>query len=608
MSRLVQLGVISAVITWAGGAAYRHRWRAVGQSLESVRLRRVAEEATQEARQQAAHAEAAALEAEVATQEASEALAALMEAEAALRAREQAQAQLHENTARFAALVASSRDAIIGKTLDGTITSWNPAAEQIFGYSAPEIVGQSVFQLVPEELHAGERDLLERVSRGEPVAIAEVERLRKDGQRIWISLSVSPVRDPSGRIIGAASIKRDITEHRLAEERLRDSQRLRAVGQLAGGVAHEANNQMSVVIGATEFILQRPDLPEAIRVDVEHIRRAADRTAAVTAQLLAFSRRQLLKPQVLNLSDLVRRFETVLQRVMGEDCTISLRLASTPVRVKADPGQLEQVLLNLALNARDAMPRGGVFTVETLSTEVTGSSPDFPPGVVIQAGHYALLLVSDTGHGMDRATLGHIFEPFFTTKGVGQGTGLGLSTVYGIVKQSDGYVWATSEPGSGTIFKIYLPLTAEEIDAPRPSGAVRLAATGELILVVEDEEMVRRMAARALTEGGYRVLEAGSAREALDLLANATGPCKLVLMDVVMPGMGGRELASRIEDLWPGIPVLFISGHTDGEILSRGLLDPDTAFLAKPFTVEALVRAVRDRLQGPAPAHVGKYS
>jgi two-component system cell cycle sensor histidine kinase/response regulator CckA len=311
---------------------------------------------------------------------------------------------------------------------------------------------------------------------------------------------------------------------------------------------------------------------------------------------------------VLNLSDLIRGFETVLQRVMGEDCTISLRLASTPVRVKADPGQLEQVLLNLALNARDAMPRGGVLTVETLSTEVTGSSPDFPPGVVIQAGHYALLLVSDTGHGMDRATLGHIFEPFFTTKGVGQGTGLGLSTVYGIVKQSDGYVWATSEPGSGTIFKIYLPLTAEEMDAPRPSGAVRLAATGELILVVEDEEMVRRMAARALTEGGYRVLEAGSAREALDLLANATGPCKLVLMDVVMPGMGGRELASRIEDLWPGIPVLFISGYTDGEILSRGLLEPDSAFLAKPFTADALVRAVRDRLQGPAPAHAGKYS
>ena len=538
------------------------------------------------------------------------AVTGLMLAAAVAHERESATETLQHREEQLRVALDAARMGIWSWSADENRLAWDETMRRLYGLAPDERV--ATYEDFLNRVYPDDREFVDATVRR---ALAngglldyEFRILLPDGRIRWIADQGRVLPGVPGGRPRMTGVCMDVSERRLAEEHLRQAHRMESVGRLAGGVAHEANNQMSVVIGATEFILQRPDVPEAIRVDVEHIRRAADRTAAVTAQLLAFSRRQLLKPQVLNLSDLVRRFETVLQRVMGEDCTISLRLASTPVRVKADPGQLEQVLLNLALNARDAMPRGGVFTVETLSTEVTGSSPDFPPGVVMQAGHYALLLVSDTGHGMDRATLGHIFEPFFTTKGVGQGTGLGLSTVYGIVKQSDGYVWATSEPGSGTIFKIYLPLTAEEIDAPRPSGAVRLAATGELILVVEDEEMVRRMAARALTEGGYRVLEAGSAREALDLLANATGPCKLVLMDVVMPGMGGRELASRIEDLWPGIPVLFISGHTDGEILSRGLLDPDTAFLAKPFTAEALVRAVRDRLQGPAPAHVDKYS
>jgi CheY-like chemotaxis protein len=291
---------------------------------------------------------------------------------------------------------------------------------------------------------------------------------------------------------------------------------------------------------------------------------------------------------------------------MGEDCTVTLQLDANPVRVKADPGQLEQVLLNLALNARDAMPQGGALRLQTELTEITATPSEFPPGVAIRAGHYALLAVSDTGLGMDRATLGHIFEPFFTTKPIGQGTGLGLAMVYGIVKQSDGYVWATSEPGAGTTFKIYLPLTTQELLPARPSGPSRLEARGELILVVEDEEMVRRMAGRALTGAGYRVLEAGSAREALDLLADASEPCRLVVVDVVMPGMGGRELASKLEELRPGTPTLFISGYTDSEIVRRGLLEPDTAFLPKPFTADALVRAVQARLKGPAPAHAGE--
>jgi CheY-like chemotaxis protein len=265
--------------------------------------------------------------------------------------------------------------------------------------------------------------------------------------------------------------------------------------------------------------------------------------------------------------------------------------------VKADPGQLEQVMVNLALNARDAMPRGGELTVDTLAAEFRRGSTTAIQGVAVEPGSYAVLAVSDTGHGMDQATLARVFEPFFTTKEVGQGTGLGLSTVYGIVKQSDGYVWAYSEPGRGAAFKIYLPATSEApADLPRTSGSVPAPANGELVLVVEDEESVRRTAARGLREAGYQVLEAESGKEGLDLVAGSTQRVALVLTDVVMPGMSGRELAAALAELLPGTPVLFTSGYTDSEIVGRGLLAPGAAFLPKPFTVHALVRAVRERM------------
>ena len=596
MSRLVQLGVISAVITWAGGAAYRHRWRAVRESLESVRLRRVAEEATEEARQQTAHAEAAAVEAEVATQEASEALAALMEAEAALRAKDQAQAQLYENTARFAALVASSRDAIIGKTLDGTITSWNPAAEQIFGYSAAEMVGQSVFRLVPEELHASERDLLERLSRGEAVAIAEVERVRKDGQRVWVSLSVSPVQDASGRIIGAASIKRDITEHRLAEERLRDSQRLRAVGQLAGGVAHEANNQMLVVLGAVHFLLRRGDLPAGSHNDLLEIRQAAERTAAITQQLLAFGRRQALKLEHIDVNRVVTRFESVLRRTMSEHHQLRIELAPEELVVRVDPQQIEQVLLNLALNSRDAMPDGGTLTVRTARS---GGEPGLSatPGAPGESRpiQYACLIVKDTGHGMDAVTVRQAFEPFFTTKGVGQGTGLGLSVVEGIVSQSGGFVRLTSAPGKGSTFSLYFPLAAAATAKPAAERKPPPEGEGRTVLVVEDEPTVRTMAVRTLQEAGYKVHEAGHGREALELIEGLPGQVDLVVTDIGMPEMDGHELARRLQSTRPGLPVLYISGYGDA-----GSVSP---FLQKPFSPDDLVDRVAAVLAGVKAEH-----
>ncbi len=535
------------------------------------------------------------------------AVTGLILAAAVAHERESATQALQHREEQLRVALDAARMGIWSWSAEENRLSWDETMRRLYGLAPGERV--TSYEDFLDRVHPEDREFVnatvQRALASGGRLDYEFRILLPNGQIRWIADQGRVLPGAPGGRAGMTGVCMDVSERRMAEEHLRQAHRMESVGRLAGGVAHESNNQMSVIIGATDFILRLPDLPEAVRIDVEHVRRAADRTAAITAQLLAFSRRQVLKPQVLDLSDLVGRFQGVLQRIMGEDCTVTLRLAASPVRVKADPGQLEQVLLNLALNARDAMPRGGFLTLETLLTEITGISSELPPGVVIRAGHYALLLVSDTGHGMDRATLGHIFEPFFTTKGVGQGTGLGLSTVYGIVKQSDGYVWATSEPGSGTTFKIYLPLTVGEIDAARPSDPTRVAARGELILVVEDEEMVRRMAGRALKDAGYRVLEAASARQALDLLADTNELCRLVVVDVVMPGMSGRELAAKIEELRPGVPSLFISGYTDSDILRRGLLEPDAAFLPKPFTAEALVRAVQARLDGPAPAHAG---
>jgi two-component system, cell cycle sensor histidine kinase and response regulator CckA len=591
-TRLIQFVVISIVITWAGGTGYRERWRAVREAMQSVRLRQVAEQATAEAQQQARNAEAAAVEAEVAVQEAAEALSALTEAEAALRAKDQAQAELYEKTARFTALVASSRDAIIGKALDGTITSWNPGAEEIFGYSAAEMIGASVFRLVPEELHAAERDVLERLTRGESVAISEVERVRKDGQRIWISLSVSPIRDASGRIVGAASIKRDITERRLADERQRDTQRLRAVGQLAGGVAHEANNQMLVVLGAVHFLLRRGDLPPAAQNDLLEIRHAAERTAAITQQLLAFGRRQALRLETIDMNRVVDRFMPVLRRTMSEQHQLRVELTPEALVVRVDPQQIDQVLLNLALNSRDAMPEGGIITVRTSRSDAEPGHPP-PAGQPGESAptQYACLVVQDTGHGMDAATLRQAFEPFFTTKGVGQGTGLGLSVVDGIVSQSGGFVRVTSTPGQGATFSLYFPLAAVASSAAETKRRTPPpAAEGRSVLVVEDEPTVRTMAVRTLEEAGYRVRQAAHGREALALIEARDGRVDLVVTDLGMPEMDGHELASRLKTLRPGLPVLYMSGYGDAGVV--------TPFLQKPFSPDDLVDRVAAVLAG----------
>jgi len=634
------------------------------------------------------------------------------------------QREAEEATQRLAAIVASSADAIIGKTLDGVITSWNAAAEHMFGHSAEEMVGNSVFKLIPEHLHQEERELLEQIRKGERAALAEAERVRKDGGRIHVAVSVSPIRDAQGEVIGASSIKRDVTERRqagqalaesqerlelalraarmgtwqwnlqtdalswddglnqlygvalnqqvtrfdqflervheedrehvrreiqraldeggmlnsefrvvlpngkirwlsdkgrlvrdpsgtalyitgvcldvtdrrLMEERLRQAQRMDSVGQLAGGIAHEANNMMSVVLGCADYVLQRSDIPQQVREDVDQIWRAAKRTAGITQQLLAFSRRQMLQPRVLDLNATVRELEPILNRALGETRGVRMHLSPTLGQIQADPGQLEQVLVNLTLNARDAMDEGGRLTIETMNVTLDAAYVAAKPVETLGPGDYAALVVTDTGHGMDRATLARIFEPFFTTKGVGQGTGLGLSTVYGIVKQSGGFIWAYSEPGLGTTFKLYFPIIDASSAPPAPDEPAPPARPEEVVLVAEDEPMVRTIVARALRGCGYAVIEAGNGHQAVELLEQVEGRVSLIVADVVMPDMGGREMAGLVAQRWPRIPVLFTSGYTGLDVVRRGLLDEGSEFLQKPLEPETLARKVRELL------------
>jgi len=413
-----------------------------------------------------------------------------------------------------------------------------------------------------------------------------------DGGLRWLRDQGQVVRDADGQVESLTGACVDITERRRTEERVRHAQRMEAVGQLAGGVAHEINNMMQGVLGFSELLLHALPAGDERRSDVEQIRRAAGRAAMVTGQLLAFSRRQVLRAEVLELGAVIENIEPMLRRLLGEDRQLVVSRASGIGRVKADQGQVEQVLINLALNARDAMPSGGRLTLALRNVDLDLAYGGRHPGIEIRPGPYVMIAASDTGHGMDAATQARIFEPFFTTKPTGQGTGLGLATVYGIIRQSGGYIWVYSEPGQGTTFKVYLPLLVD----PPAVTLDRLLPAGTLptLLVVEDEEMVRRWVVRVLAREGYDCIEARNGVEALRLLEQRSGRVDLLLSDVVMPEMGGRALAERVAELGYHVPVLFMSGYTDDEVLRRGLLAPGARMIEKPMQVEVLLQAVRD--------------
>jgi PAS domain S-box-containing protein len=423
----------------------------------------------------------------------------------------------------------------------------------------------------------------------------EFRIVRSDGSVRWLRGHGKVLFDAGGdptRLTGACV---DITERRHTEEQLRQVQRMDAVGRLAGGVAHEVNNMMTAILGFTDLLLD-PGHAGDPRGDLLQIRKAAGRAAIVTAQLLAFSRRQMLRPRVVDLNVVVTELQPMLPRLMGEDKEVEVALAPELWPVHADRGQLEQVVINLALNARDAMPRGGRFTIETANVELDEDYIGRHPGTTMARGPYVRLVVSDTGGGIPTDVQGRIFEPFFTTKPVGQGTGLGLSMVYGIIKQSGGFVWVYSEPGHGTSFKLYLPRAAALPEVVTPPGGYEVPRGEETVLVVEDDPLVRHLSARLLASQGYATLEARNGREALELLQAHEDRVQLVLTDVVMPELGGAEFARHVEQLQPGLPVLFMSGFTDHEVVRRGLLDPGAPYLQKPFDAATLGRRVREIL------------
>ncbi len=449
----------------------------------------------------------------------------------------------------------------------------------------------------PDDLPGMQRAVYRALESGSDYE-TEYRTIWPDATEHWILARIRAARVADGTVDRMSGVTLDITDRKRSEEHLRQMDRLETVGRLAGGMAHEANNQMSVVLGFADFILKRLDLPEGVRADVEQVRRAAERTALVTAQLLAFGRRQMLRPAVVDLNAVVSGMSPVLRRTLGETASITLALAPDLGRVRADAAQLEQVLVNLALNARDAMPVGGTLSIRTANVTLRDETGRAGAGEPIPPGAYVRLEVRDTGCGMTPEVRRRIFEPFFTTKAVGMGSGLGLSTVYGIVRQSDGYIEVESEPGGGTGFIIYLPV-AESAAPAAPVEPVRSpGGSGETVLVVEDDPRVRAIVDRTLREAGYRVLEAEDGQAALELLARTGSPPDAVITDLAMPRMNGRTLAARLRVLQPGLPVLFMSGYTDDEVARRGLMVDGQPLLQKPFSPDGLAAALHAALRG----------
>jgi len=497
---------------------------------------------------------------------------------------------------RLAAIIDSSADAIIGKELDGTITSWNRGAEGMYGYTADEIIGKNISLLTSPDRPDEIPQILSRVARGERIEHYESVRVTKDGRHLNVSISISPIRDPEGKIVGASAIARDITAQRRAEDHLRQAQKMEAVGRLAGGVAHDFNNILGIVTACTELLRDRIDADGDQTLYLGNIRKAVERGTSLTRQLLTFTRKSSVQPQLIDLKAHLKDVVKLLRPLMGDDVEIVVAPRSPSAIIEIDPVQFDQILLNLAVNSRDAMPRGGKFIIETASVELDDvfTSQHRP----MQAGRYILIAVSDTGVGMDAATLARVFEPFFTTKEVGKGTGLGLATVYGIVHHSGGHIWAYSEPGSGTTFKIYLPSAEDRLaEPPQPQAEKTVPRRdGVTILLIEDDEIMLSLTRKLLEQNGYRVLEAKDGKSALDLVQSHVGPIDLLLTDVVMRGMSGPEVVAELKAIRPTTEVVFMSGYTGELIAQHQDMTHGIPLLEKPFTRTALLKILDSAL------------
>jgi two-component system, cell cycle sensor histidine kinase and response regulator CckA len=508
------------------------------------------------------------------------------------------QKRADEVLSRSALLLASVRDAILVTDLQGVITYWNEGGTRLFGWQASEMLGRPLAGRLPEHEQEAFRATLLSVAGGKDWE-GEIEDYRKDGSRVWVEVRASRIAAAAGRQDGILWLAHDVSGRKRLEDQYRQAQKMEAVGRLAGGVAHDFNNLLTVITGYGEILLASLPPEDPLRDMVGEMTRAGERAAGLTRQLLTFSRRQLVTPKVLDLNAVVADLERMLHRVIGEDVELTTRLQPNLGRIKADPGQLDQVLMNLAVNARDAMPRGGKLTIETRNVELDEADARSQTGA--RAGPYVLLAVSDTGHGMTEEVKARLFEPFFTTKEPGKGTGLGLATVYGIVQQAGGHIGVYSEVGVGTTFKVYLPRVPEAVPRGKTQTGLAVLPWGaETVLVAEDEDAVRSLTCLVLRQSGYAVLEADQPAEAHRLAERHEGPIHLLLTDVVMPGGGGRQLAEEMRALYPEMKVLFLSGYPDDAVVRHGILAEEVAFLQKPFSPAALALKVREVLDAPA--------
>jgi PAS domain S-box-containing protein len=491
-------------------------------------------------------------------------------------------------------------EAVIITRSDGSIVYVNPAFEKISGYSREEALGHN-----PRILRSGKQDdafyreMWKTLTSGR-IWSGRIINRRRDGTLFTEETTISPVIDPEGSISNYVCVKRDVTRELSLEEQFRQSQKMEAIGQLAGGVAHDFNNLLSLIIGYSDVLLQSLPERDPMRSDVLEIHRAGERASALTRQLLTFSRKQPLNPQILDLNAVVAGMEEMLRRLIGEQIELVVNLASSLASVRADAGQIEQVILNLCVNARDAMPKGGRLTISTTNVALDQSFREahFESG----EGPHVMLAVSDNGFGMEESVRRRVFEPFFTTKPADKGTGLGLSTVYGIVRQSGGSIWMYSEVGTGTTFKIYLPESTGSVRKVTPPSQARLQEqTGETILLVEDEPAVRKLTARFLRTSGYNVVEVANGEDAITEYEKQPERFDLVLTDVSMPRLSGTDLVTRLRAAHPELRALFMSGYIENTVTQFEDLDHQAHFIAKPFTAAELSRKVREALLEPRP-------